>query len=144
MSKKSTKASIASSKTKSKQSSLAENKGSKTTKQPEPNSVTTTKIHSFQHSCIEQNFVLVWLDENIDENNDGYHPLISQLQSIVNIIEAFNDIDQCVHFLSQIRKQNIFLIVSDRLGQRTMTLTHDMDQLIAVFIFCNNSSQDEL
>jgi hypothetical protein len=144
MSKKSTKTSIASSKTKSKQTSLDENKGSKTTKQLEPNSVTTTKIHSFQHACVEQNFVLVWLDENIDENNDGYHPLISQLQSIVNTIEAFNDIDQCVHFLSQIRKQNIFLIVSDRLGQRTMTLTHDMDQLIAVFIFCNNSSQDEL
>jgi len=59
MSKKSTKTSIASSKTKSKQASLDENKGNKTTKQSEPNSVTTTKIHSFQHSCIEQNFVLV-------------------------------------------------------------------------------------
>ena len=102
--------------------------------------VTKTATYSFKHSCISQNFALVWLDESIDESNDACLDLIDQLKSVVNSIDVFNHADQCVQFLKSIKKQNIFLILSARLVPTTMPLINDLPALTAVFVLCNGSA----
>ncbi len=43
-----------------------------------------------------QNFHLVWLDANIDENHDDCQNSITQLRQVVNTINIFTDIDKCI------------------------------------------------
>ena len=41
-----------------------------------------------------QNVLLIWLDQNIDENNVDCRNTIKQLRYIVNNINKFTDVDQ--------------------------------------------------
>ncbi|CAF1388239.1 unnamed protein product, partial [Rotaria sp. Silwood1] len=46
-----------------------------------------------------QNFLLVWLDAKIDENNADFKNSFEQLQNVVNTVEAFTDVDQCFEYM---------------------------------------------
>jgi len=86
-----------------------------------------------------ENFRLIWLDSNIYEitNNDSINT-ISKLRQIVNTIEIFTDIDECVNFISDIENENIFLISSGRIGQIMVPVVHQMSQITRIYIFCQN------
>ena len=46
-----------------------------------------------------QNFHLVWLDANIDEeNNEDCRNSITQLRQVVNTVNTFVDADECIRF----------------------------------------------
>ena len=99
--------------------------------------VTKKHVHAFKHTCISQNFALVWLDESIEEENKVCFSLIEQLKSVVDSIDVFNDADQCLDFLKGVQKQHIFVIISPRLGQATMPWIEQIPASTAVFVFSN-------
>jgi hypothetical protein len=45
---------------------------------------------------IVQKFILIWLDEKIDESSDDYRNSIKQLRRTLNTIEIFHDTDECI------------------------------------------------
>jgi len=92
---------------------------------------------------IIQNFLLIWLDSNIDESKDDCQKTLKQLRSIVNTIYIFTNSDDCVHFLDQINHEKIFMIVSGALGQSIIPNIHERSQLDAIYIFCGNKAQHE-
>ncbi len=47
-----------------------------------------------------QHFQLVWLDESFDEDNDDYHNSITVLREVVNTVNTFNDVDECIDFMN--------------------------------------------
>ncbi|CAF4640350.1 unnamed protein product, partial [Rotaria sp. Silwood2] len=49
---------------------------------------------------IVQNFLLIWLDANIDESSEDYHNSIKHLRCTVNTIETFQDTEECVDYVS--------------------------------------------
>ncbi|CAF1544901.1 unnamed protein product, partial [Rotaria sordida] len=70
------------------------------------------------NSRIVQNFVLIWLHSHIDElNSNDFRNSIVELQRVVNSINTFTDIDQCIDFLTDIKEEKILMIISDELGQ---------------------------
>jgi len=105
----------------------------------ENNGKKTSNCSRFRlHSRISQNFVLVWLDPNMnDEVIDNEHrDVVNQVRSIINSIHIFSDVNQCVKFLHEIKHEKVFMIVSGVLGQYTIPHIHNMTKLDSIYVFC--------
>jgi hypothetical protein len=61
----------------------------------------TRTIHSFR---------LIWLNSNINEisNTDSINTL-TKLRQIVNTVQTFTNVDECIDFFSDINDENIYL-----------------------------------
>ena len=90
-----------------------------------------------------QNVILIWLDSNIDDNNEDCNNTISQLRSVVNTINTFTDGDQCVQFINNMDNQKACMIISDSLGEYIVPRIHNMSQVDSIFIFCGNKTRHE-
>ncbi|CAF1133141.1 unnamed protein product [Adineta steineri] len=85
-----------------------------------------------------QNVLLIWVDNNINENNSDCNNTIKQLTRVVNNINTFTDGNRCIEFIQTINNNKICMIVSGSLGQHIVPRVHDMSQVDSIFIFCNN------
>ncbi|CAF0739070.1 unnamed protein product [Adineta steineri] len=85
-----------------------------------------------------QNVRLIWLDNNISDDNADCSNTIKQLKRVINNINTFTDGDQCVEFIQTSTNNKVCMIVSGLLGKHIVPLVHDMSQVDTIFIFCNN------
>ena len=91
-----------------------------------------------------QNFLLLWLDESIDEdNNDDCRNSIAKLRQVVNTITTFTDVDKCIDFIDSIKEERIFMISSGAFGQTTVPLVHEKPQVSTIYIFCGDKTRHE-
>src|SRR5579871_4388359 len=90
-----------------------------------------------------QNVLLIWLDNNIDDNSDDCQNTITQLRRIVNRVNTYTDGDQCIQFIESINDDKVCMIISGSLGQHIMPRVHDMFQVDSIFIFCGNKQRHE-
>ena len=90
-----------------------------------------------------QNVLLVWLDNNIDENSADCHNTVTQLQRAVNAVNMFTDGDQCIEFISSMHDDKACMIISGSLGQHIVPRVHNMSQVDSIFIFCGNKTRHE-
>jgi tetratricopeptide (TPR) repeat protein len=101
----------------------------------------STTIHNKQR--ILQNFLLIWVDANIDPSKEECQNTLAQLRTVVNDVHLFTDPDQCVDFLTDIEDMNAFLIAGHSLGRNIIPFMHDISQLDAIYIFCDNKYPHE-
>ncbi|CAF1385832.1 unnamed protein product [Adineta steineri] len=87
-----------------------------------------------------QNYLLVWVDANIDLANTDCQNTVTQLKNIINDINLCTQPDQCIQLLNQINNERAFVIMSGSLGQHLVPEIHAMAQLDTIYIFCNNKS----
>ena len=88
---------------------------------------------------MSQNIRLAWLDVNIDEiNNNDCRNAIAQLRRIVNNVNLFTNASECVDYIRNNKEEKVFVIFSGALGQTTVPIVHNMSQLSAIYIFCQN------
>ncbi|CAF4085820.1 unnamed protein product, partial [Rotaria sordida] len=92
---------------------------------------------------IIQNFLLVWLDANVDESKEDFQNSLKHLRRIVASITTFTDAQQCFDYLSGITKEKAFMIVSGSLGRKIVPEMEAMPQLESVYVFCSNQSYHE-
>ncbi|CAF1380610.1 unnamed protein product, partial [Didymodactylos carnosus] len=93
-----------------------------------------------QQLSIVENFLIIWLDSNIDESNEVYKHSIIQLRSIVDSIKIFTDPNHCIDYLTKIENVKVFMIVSDILSQIIVPLIEDIPQLHSIYVFCNQQT----
>ncbi|CAF4298728.1 unnamed protein product, partial [Adineta steineri] len=110
------------------------------TKNVHPTSGVSTRATASRHMNMQrmQNVLLIWLDNNINENNADCSSTIKKLKRIVNNISTFTDGNQCVEFIQTINNNKICMIVSGSLGKHILPHVHEMSQVDTIFIFCNN------
>jgi len=101
----------------------------------------TGAIHSRQR--IAQNFLLIWLDPNINESTDDHQNTVARLRNVVNNINIFTKPDEAVDFLTEVDGMKAFLITDDTIGQQIVPLIHDIPQLDSIYIFSNKQIQHE-
>jgi tetratricopeptide (TPR) repeat protein len=100
---------------------------------------TVSNASSQSNVRLLQNVLLIWLDPNIDEeNNRDCQKNIVQLRRIVSSIKTFTNADQCINFLSKIKDENACIIMSGSLGRQTVPQVHGMSQVKSIFIFCGS------
>ena len=92
---------------------------------------------------IVQNFVLIWLDAHINESNSDFHESMTQLRAMVDAIDIFTDPDRCLNFMTRIKDEKIFLMVSGALGEHFVPRIHQMSEVDSIFVFCGNKSKHE-
>ena len=90
-----------------------------------------------------QNFLLVWLDANIDELKADFKHSLELLRNIVATIYTFKDVEECIKFLNEINQEKIFIIVSGALGRQVVPDFENMPQVQAIYIFCGNKAVHE-
>ena len=75
-----------------------------------------------------QNVLLIWLDQNIDENNGDCCNTIKQLRRVINSVNTFTDRGSMhVEFLQQIwTQEKVCMIISGSLCQHIVTRIHNI------------------
>ena len=104
---------------------------------------TTSKGGKKANTRMFQNIILIWLDNNIDENNEDFKQGITQLRRVVSTINTFTDTDQCTDFLTDIYKERVFMVISDEFYKNIVPLIHDVTQLHTIVIFNKNKTGHE-
>ncbi|UJR35697.1 hypothetical protein I4U23_028446 [Adineta vaga] len=85
-----------------------------------------------------QNMVLIWLDSNIDNNNEDCRNTMKHLRRAVNDLNTYADGDQCIEFIEVIKDRKVC-----SLGQLIVPQVHKLSQVDAIFIFCGNKKRHE-
>jgi hypothetical protein len=85
-----------------------------------------------QYRIIE-NFVIIWLEPNMDVFNNDYKKSITDLQAISNSIKVFDNGKECSDFLHNLTDYKVCLILSDALGAMYISLIHDVPQLDSIY-----------
>ncbi|CAF1137628.1 unnamed protein product [Adineta ricciae] len=104
----------------------------------------TTRKHGNQpRQRMVQNYLLVWMDANIDEKDQDCHNTLTHLRSVVNDVYIYTQADTCLQFLNSIGGEKAFVITSGSFGQHLVPDIHDNPQVNAIYIFCGNKSENE-
>ena len=123
---------------------MASNKLSsmKTTQQ---NDETLKETRPRRHRNLDkiQNVFLIWLDGNIDDNNEDCQDTMTQLRRIVSDLNTYTDGDQCIQFIETINDRKACMIISGYIGQHIVPRVHNMSQVDSVFIFCGDKKRHE-
>jgi uncharacterized protein YoxC len=90
-----------------------------------------------------QNVLLIWLDNNIDNNNEDCRNTVTELRRVVNDIHKFTDVDQCIDFLTDNYNGKVIMVISRTLCQKMMSLIHDIVQLHTIFVMASNKNIHE-
>ncbi|CAF1004611.1 unnamed protein product [Rotaria sordida] len=78
-----------------------------------------------------ENFIIVWLDLKSNELNEN---LMNQLRKMINSINVFSDIEQCINYLSQIQHEQIFMIISNLFDREFFSIVEEMPQINSIYI----------
>ena len=106
---------------------------------------TTTALACSNHSQnrVVQNYLLLWVDANIEQSIKDCQQTLTQLRSVVNEVNTFTDTEKCIQFLQGIDKEKVFMIVSGSMGRDLIPRIHDLSQLDVIYVFCANKSYHE-
>jgi Flp pilus assembly protein TadD len=93
---------------------------------------------------IVQNFHLVWLDGSIDEdNNDDCRNSITQLRQIINTVNTFIDVDECIDFITDKKEEKTLMMVSGIFSEIIVPVAQEISQVSSIYIVCENKMRHE-
>jgi tetratricopeptide (TPR) repeat protein len=91
-----------------------------------------------------QNFHLVWLDGSIDEiNNADCRNSNTELRQVVNTVNTFTDVDECIDFITDIKDEMTLMIISEAFSQIILPVVEAISQVSSIYIVCENKAQHE-
>ncbi|CAF2127199.1 unnamed protein product [Rotaria magnacalcarata] len=90
-----------------------------------------------------QNYLVIWVDDNIDENNEDCRNTLAQLRTVVSEVNVYTTPQGCIDFLNEMDEGKAFVISSGTLGQSLVNDIHGMPKVDAIYIFCGNKARHE-
>ena len=90
-----------------------------------------------------ENTLLIWLDGNIDPNNEECRETIAQLKCVTGLVDTFTDDEKCIEFIKRKNEKETHMIISGAYGKHVVPRIHDMSQVKSIFIFCGNKKYHE-
>ena len=103
-----------------------------------------TRLRPRPHPRVIENFQLVWLDASLtDVHDDESRATIERLREVVNSVDTFNDVDRCLDFLTKIRDEKVFLVISGSLGQQVVPSIHHFHQVHSIYVYCASRNRHE-
>ncbi|CAF1148463.1 unnamed protein product [Didymodactylos carnosus] len=85
---------------------------------------------------------VVWLDANVDKTDDNAKTKV-KLRRTINYLKTFDNLDVCLMYMSNIKTEKVFLIVSGSLGEKIVPLIQQMPQVESIYVFCSNKTHHE-
>ncbi|CAF4785838.1 unnamed protein product, partial [Rotaria socialis] len=106
------------------------------------NAKTTTSFATTRLRCSRiENCVVIWADRNIDLNNSDCQNTIANLRGIVNQVNPYTTLGECIEWLNENKEETVFIITSGALGQQLVSEIYNMPTLAAVYIFCGDKQR---
>ncbi|CAF4932898.1 unnamed protein product, partial [Rotaria magnacalcarata] len=90
-----------------------------------------------------QNYLVIWVDGNIDEKIEDCRNTLTQLRAAVNEVNVCTTPEGCIEFLDKMDEGKAFVISSGALGQRLVNDIHGMPKVDVIYIFCGNKARHE-
>jgi hypothetical protein len=104
----------------------------------------TSRSSTTERRCeLVQNYLLIWVDGNIDLTNEDCENTLIKLRGVVRKVDHCTTPAECIEFLNKMDDEKAFVILSGALGQRIVPDIHDMAQVRAIYIFCSNKARHE-
>ncbi|CAF5121682.1 unnamed protein product, partial [Rotaria sp. Silwood1] len=66
---------------------------------------------------LPENYMVIWVDENMDMTNKDCHNTLAQLRGVVNQVIPYTTAEECVQQLNENPEEISFVISSGALGQ---------------------------
>jgi tetratricopeptide (TPR) repeat protein len=88
-----------------------------------------------------ENFVIVWLHDSNSKFADN-EMFKTQLQEIANTVQSFTDAERCYAFISGIKAEKIFMIISGKAQQSFVSKIHDAEQLQSIYLLCPDKTNN--
>ncbi|CAF4542502.1 unnamed protein product, partial [Rotaria socialis] len=90
-----------------------------------------------------QNYLVIWVDGNIDENIEDCRNTLAQLRVVVSEVNVCTTPEGCIELLNEMDDGKAFVISSGALGQSLVNDIHGMPKVDAIYIFCGNKARHE-
>ncbi|CAF2060552.1 unnamed protein product [Rotaria magnacalcarata] len=90
-----------------------------------------------------QNYLVIWVDGNIDEKTEDCRNTLAQLRAAVSEVNVCTTPEGCIEFLNKMDEGKAFVISSGALGQNLVNDIHGMPKVDAIYIFCGNKARHE-
>ena len=94
-------------------------------------------------STMPESCVILWLDSDINQSDEDYQYALVQLSHLAQSIHIFSHVDECIDFITEMGDEKVFLIISDDIGYRIVSLIHDIIQLDSIYVISANEPFDE-
>jgi tetratricopeptide (TPR) repeat protein len=65
------------------------------------------------------------------------------LRQIVNTVNTFTDVDECIDFITDITEERTFMMISGALSEIIVPIAQEIPQVSSVYIFCENNTLHE-
>jgi hypothetical protein len=106
--------------------------------------MTSTRLASIKNFRTLYGSYFSWgHDEHIDDDSVDHQNTITQRRCVINTINSYTNVTQCVEFIQTIINEKACVITSGSLGQYIVPHLHDMSQVDSIFIFCDNKPLHE-
>ncbi|CAF1502741.1 unnamed protein product [Adineta steineri] len=92
---------------------------------------------------IRQNYLLIWVDVDIDENNDDFRNALTELRKVVPEVKTCRTSEQCIEYLNEMVEDKAFVISSAALSQHLVPEMITFTKLDAIYILGGNRAQVE-
>lgn len=90
-----------------------------------------------------ETYSLVWLDPTIIHSPEFAH-VQPQLRTTINYCQVLKNKNECLAYVYSVPKtERIILIVSGRLGQEVLPIVHDLETIVAVYVYCMDKPKYE-
>jgi tetratricopeptide (TPR) repeat protein len=79
---------------------------------------------------------VIWLDANAEKKPKKFERTKTRIRRIVNYLKPFNDVDECIAYITDMKDEKIFFIVSGKYGKKILPVIHDLPNIESIYIFC--------
>ena len=97
--------------------------------------IMTSSRKQFQRQHMENFIIFVIAPDGISLES------ISHLREIVNSVQTFDNVDECIKTLADVGEEKVFLIVSEELGEEITPLLHRLPQIKYIYVFCPKNQE---
>lgn len=91
-----------------------------------------------------ETYCFVWLDAHIKENQPDTRYTLKQLRTVVQDVTLFTRTSDCIKFVGKLTTEQAHIITSGAVGEDLVQRIHQLPQVDAIYIFCDNLTEHEL
>ncbi|CAF4827074.1 unnamed protein product [Rotaria sp. Silwood1] len=104
----------------------------------------SSKMSQQQRQHMAENYLVIWVDGNIDMANEDCQNTLTQLRGAVNQVNLCTTIEECIQQLNENPDLMSFVISSGTLGQHLVPNIHEIQKLKSIYIFCRNKKEHQV
>ncbi|CAF4877106.1 unnamed protein product [Rotaria sp. Silwood1] len=104
----------------------------------------SSKMSQQQRQRMAENYLVIWVDGNIDMANEDCQNTLTQLRGAVNQVNLCTTIEECIQQLNENPDLMSFVISSGTLGQHLVPNIHEIQKLKSIYIFCRNKKEHQV